>query len=126
MPEQTITVYDQNDIEYEVEFEFSASYTPGRLSGPPEDCYPPDYEQDHNIISLSRLDEDGPVSLEIDKLDKETQQAINDKVEEWVSDNGLDQLQDEWDDAYADAHCDDDRDYDDYFDSCCGPYGYEG
>lgn len=40
-------------IEFDINFVSSGYYDPGRISGPPEDCYPPEEEDEREMTSVS-------------------------------------------------------------------------
>jgi len=52
---------DVDMITYTVSVEAHAKcyYHPGRLSGPPEDCYPPESDQDTTVEVLDAFDSEG-------------------------------------------------------------------
>ena len=44
---------DEETFEFVISFVSSGYYDPGRMSGPPEDCYPPEYEDERELESVA-------------------------------------------------------------------------
>ena len=119
MFDHTITV-EVNGTDYEVEFEFEASYTPANRSGHPDNWTPEEGDCDFNISSIS---EDGESVMEFMTSNLLTQ--FEEKVYEWVSENGVQYLEDYNEECKGEAMIDAQRDYyddprDDY--AWNGPY----
>lgn len=76
--------YENEEIEYEVEFEFGSYSVPAKLSGPPENCYPGYSEQSQSILKVAR---EGEV-VDFDDLPESHQEEIDRIIAEWVSENG--------------------------------------
>ena len=112
MTEHTLAVYHERpdddtgyeEDEYEVTFDFEASYTPAKLHGPPEDCYPADFDSDFNI---TKVEKNGEV-VEFKTLPDDVRAKINAEVDEWIGDEGLK--------AQEEDNFDPPDDYDDYDD----------
>lgn len=60
---------ERNGFEVELRITGSASYTPGRLSGPPEDCYPS--ESDAEVVKIVRADSDAAWDGELTENEEE-------------------------------------------------------
>jgi hypothetical protein len=107
MFDHTITI-EVDGTEYEVEFEFEASYTPANFSGHPDNWTPSEGECDQNIYSIYEDGEDVSNSME-----SELRSQIEVKVREWVEQNGVQYLDDYNEECRGEAMIDAQRDYDD-------------
>ena len=92
-----IAVYDDNDNEYLVEFEYSASYDPGYSYGPIENHTPPDEDHDYNILTIT-----DPVGRDVTE-ELENHEFITNPVNEWVIDNGLEAIKEYNSECYAES-----------------------
>lgn len=45
-----------SDVEFEAEVSIRGWNDHGRVSGPPEDCYPPDSEHEYDLLSITIFD----------------------------------------------------------------------
>jgi len=112
---ETFHETDEDYYDYEVEFEFSASYTPAKLDGPWEDCYPEDGNSEFEILTVKR---DG-VEVEFDSLDNEVKLSLRQSVDEWVEENGLQAIQDDIDECRGEAQYDAMMDAEDFYADRC-------
>lgn len=67
-------ILDGVETEVGVTVDYDASYDPGRLSGPPENCYPPDSEMTINSVIPDTPDWPRTIAEEIE--------AVKDRIEE--------------------------------------------
>ena len=83
----------------EVEFEFSAYYTPARINCRVEDSYPEEGDSEFEILVVKL---DGK-EVEMSFINSNIKKTINDSVEEWVSENGLEAIEEHNDECRAEA-----------------------
>ena len=93
-----ITTLPGTEVEVSVLYEFTAG-SPGRISGPPEDCYPP--EGDEVAINTVLVDEDGQADI-LPALAGGVVAAL----EERAAEHGHEQLEAQNDDDAAEAAAD--------------------
>lgn len=80
----SILIYegDNDEFEYEIEFDFYAKVIPGKYLDIPERCYP---DEEVHGFTIQKVLLNG---IEIQPT-KEQQKFFDDKVEEWVLDEGF-------------------------------------
>jgi len=79
------------DCTFEVEFDFTAYYTPARINCRVEDSYPEEGDSSWEIKKVILGEEE----LEMDSLPSDVQETINNEVNDWVEENGLQEIADD-------------------------------
>lgn len=70
---EKLSLNDAENLEIEIEVEVDLEYTPGNLYGPPENCYPAEYETD--FLSAKFNGKDILDDLSYKNIDDITEQA---------------------------------------------------
>jgi hypothetical protein len=100
-----------SDAQLEIEFTSTGYCDPGKLSGPPEDCYPPEGDDERSLVTIELSTTSYSVIIEGDLADKLFAKYASDvddvEIDESNDDGGYDPDDDiRWDDDCSDAAAD--------------------
>ena len=90
------------DCTFEVDFDFTAYYTPARINCRVEDSCPEGGDSSYEIQKVLLEDKE----VELTDLPKDVQATINQEISEWVDENGLKAIEEDDDERRADAQAD--------------------
>jgi hypothetical protein len=90
------------DCTFEVEFDFTAYYTPARINCRVEDSCPEDGDSSYEVQKISLNGEEFTFS----DLPIDVRATIHNEVQEWVDENGLKSIEEDDDERRADAQAD--------------------
>jgi hypothetical protein len=99
------------DCTFEVEFDFSAYYTPARINCRVEDSCPEDGDSSFEIQKVLLEDKE----VELTDLPKDVQDSINQEVSEWVDENGLREIEEDNEERRGEAQYDAQEDAADFY-----------
>jgi hypothetical protein len=108
----SIEVYNEDsDLFLEINFDFSAYFTPARINCAVEDSCP---EEGDSSWEIQKVTEDGK-EIELSSLSKSIQELIDTEVQEWVDENGLQEIEDDEDERRGEAQYDAQEDAADFY-----------